>query len=86
MAVSLRRFGDAKSGALKLRTRGSGIKPAEVELMEGARIAKLPVSMAETGESASLIIEAVGPDGQIIGESVPMIVRVKADQEADKQL
>ena len=85
LVVSIRRFGDAKLGALKLRTRGSGIKPAELELMEGSRNAKLPVSVAGTGESASLIVEAVGPDGQIIGESVPVIVRVKADKEADEK-
>lgn len=86
LTVSIRRFGDAKAGSLRLRTRGSGIKPAELEITEGSRNAKLPVSLAGTGESASLIVEAVGPDGQILGESVPVTVRVKTDKEADKPL
>jgi hypothetical protein len=83
--VSVRRFGDAKSAVIRLRTKGSGLKQAEVELPEGARTTKLPVAIADASKSARLIVEAVGSDGQVLGESAPVIVQAKLKKEADKQ-
>lgn len=78
LAVSVRRFGEWKTGPLKLRTRGAGIKPAEVELKEGSRIAKLPLTLVAPKEGAApLTIEAITSDGETLGESTPVIVQVK---------
>lgn len=85
LTVNIRRFGDAKAGALKLRASGKGIKPAEVEVAEGARNAKLPITMVSGTDSARLIVQALTGDGQLAGESPPILVETKSSQEAKKR-
>ncbi|HYI92997.1 MAG TPA: hypothetical protein VEX68_05600 [Bryobacteraceae bacterium] len=85
VTVNVRRFGDAKSGPIKLRASGRGVKPAEVEVPETARNAKLPVAISQDAESARLVVQAVGADGQVLGESAPVMVQATIDKEADKQ-
>ena len=84
LAISIRRFGDAKAGPLKLRSRGDGIKPAVVEVAESAKSAKLPISIADGRDSASLIVEALTSEGQLLGESVSVLVTIRNDKEADR--
>lgn len=84
ITISIRRFGDAKAGPLKLRSRGDGIKQVEVEVAEGAKSAKLPLSIDAGRDSASVAVQALTPEGQLLGESAPMIVTIKRDKEADR--
>lgn len=85
VTVNVRRFGEAKSGPIKLRASGSGVKAAEVEVPETARNAKLPLAVTHGVESARLVVQAVGADGQVLGESAPVMVQARIDKEADKQ-
>ena len=84
VAVGVRRFGDAKSGAIKLRTSGSGVKPTEMEVPEGARSAKLPIAIEGAG-SAQLVVEARTASGEVLGQSAPVVVQTKLNNEAEKR-
>jgi hypothetical protein len=82
--VSVRRFGEAKSGPLTLRTRGSGIRAGEVMLPEASKTAKVPVVLLGNAGPASLVFEAIAADGQPLGESAPVTVRLRQNRETDK--
>ena len=86
VTVNVRRFGEAKTGPIKLRASGSGVEPAELEISDTARNAKLPIAIGQDVKSARLVVQAVGADGQVLGESAPVLVQTKTNvKEADKR-
>lgn len=86
VTINVRRFGEAKSGPIKLRAKSSGVKPAEVEVPDTVRNAKFPVAMTQDTGSARLIVQAIGADGKVLGESAPIIVQTKRSAgETDKR-
>jgi hypothetical protein len=86
VTVNVRRFGQAKTASIKLRASGRGVKPAELQVPDTARNAKLPVAISQDAKSARLVVQALGADGQVLGESAPVILQTKIDvKEADKR-
>lgn len=86
VTVNVRRFGQAKTEPMRLRASGAGVKPAEVEVPDTARNATFPVAISPDAKSARLIVQALGADGQVLGESAPVIVHTKINaKEADKR-
>jgi len=78
LKVGVRRFGEAKTGPLRLRVTGKGLDSIEHELPDGSKEATIRLS-ALPAEGSPLMIEALSSTGKVLGESSPVLVVIKKE-------